>query len=154
MRARSRSGFPGYAVAAAPAMFELEAFEERRAGVPAGRRRQRRFGDPERWEFETTIAAVVAHPARMDARPLATRCPLAERAYSLSLRPHEEQHPDRQEHPQISRHPHEQPAELLVVQRREAPGARRRRVPRDRAPRPLSVMSAATSCIGMPTRNR
>lgn len=53
--------FPGYA-SLPPALFELESFEEveldclRDAAA-------RRFGDPERWAFETTIAAaIVSHP--------------------------------------------------------------------------------------------
>jgi Fe-S-cluster containining protein len=52
--------FPGYA-SLAPAMFELEAFEEvelaclREAAA-------RRFGDRERWGFETTIAAAILTP--------------------------------------------------------------------------------------------
>jgi len=51
-------------------MFELEAFEEvelaclREAAA-------RRFGDPERWAFETTIAAAVVE----HGRPPATRSP-------------------------------------------------------------------------------
>ena len=50
--------FPGYA-SLPPVEFELEAFEE----VELACLRQaaaRRFGDPERWEFETTIAACSA----------------------------------------------------------------------------------------------
>ena len=59
--------FPGYA-SLAPVIFELEAFEEielaclREAAA-------RRFGDPERWEFETTIAAAILaprHPERSE----------------------------------------------------------------------------------------
>jgi Fe-S-cluster containining protein len=55
-----QADFAGYA-SLAPALFELEAFEEvelaclREAAA-------RRFGDPVRWTFETTIAAaIVAH---------------------------------------------------------------------------------------------
>ena len=59
--------FPGYA-SLPPATFELEAFEEvelaclREAAA-------RRFGDPERWGFETTIAAAILtsrHPERSE----------------------------------------------------------------------------------------
>jgi Fe-S-cluster containining protein len=59
--------FPGYA-SLPPATFELEAFEEvelaclREAAA-------RRFGDPERWAFETTIAAATLthrHPERSE----------------------------------------------------------------------------------------
>jgi Fe-S-cluster containining protein len=59
--------FPGYA-SLPPAIFELEAFEEvelaclREAAA-------RRFGDPERWAFETTIAAATLthrHPERSE----------------------------------------------------------------------------------------
>jgi Fe-S-cluster containining protein len=53
--------FPGYA-SLAPAVFELEAFEEVEL-VCLGEAAARRFGDPERWGFETTIAAaIVTHP--------------------------------------------------------------------------------------------
>jgi Fe-S-cluster containining protein len=57
--------FPGYA-SLPPAMFELEAFEEvelaclREAAA-------RRFGDPERWGFETTIAAAIVEHGRPPA---------------------------------------------------------------------------------------
>jgi Fe-S-cluster containining protein len=49
--------FPGYA-SLAPAMFELEAFEEVEL-VCLREAAARRFGDPERWGFETTIAAAI-----------------------------------------------------------------------------------------------
>jgi Fe-S-cluster containining protein len=52
--------FPGYA-SLPPAMFELEAFEEVEL-VCLREAARRRFGDPERWAFETTIAAaIVSH---------------------------------------------------------------------------------------------
>jgi Fe-S-cluster containining protein len=49
--------FPGYG-ALAPAMFELEAFEEVEL-VCLREAAARRFGDRERWGFETTIAAAI-----------------------------------------------------------------------------------------------
>jgi Fe-S-cluster containining protein len=63
--------FPGYA-SLPPVMFELEAFEEVEL-VCLRQAAARRFGDPERWGFETTIAAaIVEHDHR---RSLATGSP-------------------------------------------------------------------------------
>ena len=59
--------FPGYG-ALAPAMFELEAFEEVEL-VCLREAAARRFGDRERWGFETTIAAAILtprHPERSE----------------------------------------------------------------------------------------
>ena len=59
--------FPGYA-SLPPAMFELEAFEEVEL-VYLRQAAARRFGDPERWGFETTIAAAILtgrHPERSE----------------------------------------------------------------------------------------
>ena len=59
--------FPGYA-SLPPAMFELEAFEEVEL-VCLRQAAARRFGDPERWEFETTIAGAILtsrHPERSE----------------------------------------------------------------------------------------
>ena len=59
--------FPGYA-SLAPAMFELEAFEEVEL-VCLREAAARRFGDRERWGFETTIAAAILtprHPERSE----------------------------------------------------------------------------------------
>jgi Fe-S-cluster containining protein len=59
--------FPGYALLA-PAMFELEAFEEVEL-VCLREAAARRFGDPERWGYETTIAAAILtrrHPERSE----------------------------------------------------------------------------------------
>ena len=50
--------FPGYA-GLPPVLFELEEFEEREMKCLQAAA-ERRFGDPERWSFETTIAATVA----------------------------------------------------------------------------------------------
>jgi hypothetical protein len=52
--------FPGCA-SLGPAMFELEALEEVEL-VCLREAAARRFGDPERWRFETTItAAIITH---------------------------------------------------------------------------------------------
>jgi Fe-S-cluster containining protein len=51
--------FPGYAQLA-PVAFDLEAFEEGEI-VCLRAAAERRLGDGERWDFETTIAAVVAN---------------------------------------------------------------------------------------------
>jgi len=59
--------FPGYA-SLPPAMFELETFEEVELVCLRGAA-ARRFGDPERWGFETTIAAAILthrHPERSE----------------------------------------------------------------------------------------
>jgi Fe-S-cluster containining protein len=50
--------FPGYAELP-PVAFDLEGFEEAEIACLRAAA-ERRFGDPERWEFETTIAAAVA----------------------------------------------------------------------------------------------
>ena len=63
--------FPGYA-SLPPAMFELEAFEEVEL-VCLRQAAARRFGDPEQWEFETTIAAAIVEQGRR--RPPATGSP-------------------------------------------------------------------------------
>jgi Fe-S-cluster containining protein len=58
--------FPGYP-SLPPAMFELEAFEEVEL-VCLRQAAARRFGDPDLWEFETTIAAaIVEHGHRPPA---------------------------------------------------------------------------------------
>jgi Fe-S-cluster containining protein len=54
--------FPGYA-GLPPAPFALEAFEERELECLRGAA-ERRFGDAERWAFETTIAAAVVEGDR------------------------------------------------------------------------------------------
>jgi Fe-S-cluster containining protein len=59
--------FPGYA-SLLPVMFELEAFEEVELAC-LREAAERRFGDPERWGFETTIAAAILtprHPERSE----------------------------------------------------------------------------------------
>jgi Fe-S-cluster containining protein len=50
--------FPGYA-GLAPVPFQLEAFEDREMECLRAAA-ERRFGDAERWSFETTIAAAVS----------------------------------------------------------------------------------------------
>ena len=94
-----------------------------------------RFGDADRWGFETTIAAVGGLGGSDRAEGLKEELAPTRTSHRRAVHPYRFPGPHQKQHPRSPgtctgfRHPHEESAELLIVQRREPPGARRDRVP-------------------------